>query len=1426
MNLKTLTELNIKTFNKIQNYTILKFEEVKSEHFILHILLDDFMDTILLQEILEEMKNSNFKINFKISIKNPKIKSLILNNYIKFIISHYHNYFKSIYFTKILDYKNISFKNNMLIFSTQIKNSDIESDFKFLYNRLKNLGINITFKIKYEPIDLISKNNNTSDFQVVKKSDELSVKTIKELRKNQVEFLNKICLIEAKVFDINIIVSKKAKTWHIYSVYLTDYTESIILKLLSPFPISQIENLKVNDWIRVKAKFKFDNFSQDNTLSIFAQNINQNLNLIKSKDVKRFDNAKEKRIELHTHTKMSTMDGIVSASQYIKEAYEFGHSAIAITDLNNIQAFPEAHNYLLKNLKGKDFKIIYGLEATLIDKSSNIVYNSKNKVLLNQKYVVFDLETTGLSPEYNEIIEFGAVIIDSSNNLLDKIDLFIKPSKPITDFTTTLTGITNEMLNSKGIEIRIALEKIKAFISDYTLVAHNGIFDLSFLNSWMNKVGLSNLQNTCIDTLPISRILWPNYKNHRLGSLAKKQDIRYDEIIAHRADYDADVLSKLFIIILNKLKDISTDTELSHLTNKIIYEKKFGNHAIILAKNNTGLINLFKLVSISHTESFYLSPKLFKEHLEKNREGLLIGASGCYQGEIFENAMYRSDDVFQKSFSFYDYIEIHPLANYSHLVLKGIITEANLILTINRIIKTAKKLNILLIASSDCRYLDKNDYSSHEVFIYSKRKGGKRHPLFDYKNRIDKYPVYNFRNTTEMLEEFSFLNNPNLANALVINNPKILIKNIPQLYPLKNKLYTPVIEDSSSNLKSLCYKNAREIYGKDLPEIVKKRLNKELNSIIKYGFSVVYWISHLLVKKSRDDGYLVGSRGSVGSSLVATLANITEVNPLPPHYICTQCKFYRFINDKNIRSGFDLPNTECLNCGSMLKGEGHNIPFETFLGFEGNKVPDIDLNFSGDYQAIAHNFTKSIFGDMHVFRAGTISTVASKTAFGYVKAYIEAKYNDLALSYAEINRLSKKCEGVKRTTGQHPGGIVVIPKEYDVNFFTPINYPADDLNSSWKTTHFDFHAIHDNVLKLDILGHDDPTALKLLEKFTNIDPITIPMYDEKVMSLFTSVKELKFLDLDISNEKNGAVGLPEFGTKFVRQMLEDTKPQSFADLVQISGLSHGTNVWLGNAKELINNSEIKLSDLIGCRDDIMLNLISEGLNIEDAFVIMESVRKGKGLTQEQELLMHNHKIKDWYIESCKKIKYMFPKAHAVAYVIMAWRIAWYKLYYPYEYYATFFSTRASVFDIINIVQGSKHLKKTIKELEKSIANKEKITQREKDLLPIYEVACEMWNRGIEITNVSLEKSDSKLFIVTTIDNKKVIIPPFTTIDGLGESVAENIILERSKCPNNQFNSIADLQQKTKMNKNHINFLRKYNIIDSLPEQNQMDIFNI
>ena len=1136
------------------------------------------------------------------------------------------------------------------------------------------------------------------------------------------------------------------------------------------------------------------------------------------------DSEVVKRVELHLHSNMSSMDAVSSMMDYCKYAKALGHSAIAITDHAVVQGYPDAQAAAKKT----GLKMLYGCELYMVDDQLTYIKNPCNRPISNAKYVVLDLETTGLSCKYDRIIEFGAVRVEHGI-VTANLDILIDPLRPIPEKITNITDITNEMVKGQP-TIEQAMPKILEFLGDAILVTHNAKFDISFLQEALMRMGKPQLTNPVVDTLALSRYLFPEASRHSLGSLCRNMEVVYDEDSAHRADYDATVLNDVWqpmIVRLTKEHPNMTHADLGKLvTPKEVLKHIKPVHVTVLAKNKAGLKDLYKLVSLAHVEYLAKQPNVPRRELEAHRENLFVG-SACFNGEVFETARYYNDERLKEVMAFYDYIEIQPLENYSYLVNMKDIDEDTLINHVKDIVKCADEIGKMVVATGDCHYVTKKEKIFRDVYISAKGIGGVAHPLNPYaraKMPSFENPDQHYLRTDEMLEAMAFLGKEKAYEITVTNTNKIADA-IEPMVPLPNdKLYTPTIDNCENMLRDLTYNGAKKLYGDPIPEVIKNRLDTELNGIITNGYSVIYYIAHKIVKKTLDDGYIVGSRGSVGSSLVATMSGITEVNPLPPHYVCPHCHHLEWTSETlpQYKSGYDLPNKKCPICGEEMIHDGQNIPFETFLGFHAEKTPDIDLNFPGDYQARAHDYTKELLGEKNVFRAGTISGVEAKTAFGFARGYIERKGLDPdSYPRAKISYLASGCVGVKRTTGQHPGGIVVVPREYEVYDFTPVQYPADDVDANWQTTHFDFHSIHDTILKLDLLGHVDPMALKMMCDLTHLDYRTIPMNDPKVLDLFSNTKSLE-MKTDYLGNKTGAMAIPEFGTENSRRILEMTLPKTFSDLVIISGLSHGTDVWAGNAEKLIEEGKATLQEVIGCRDDIMTYLMGKGLTDSVAFAIMEDVRKGRGLKPEYEEAMRAHKVPSYYIDSCNKIKYMFPKGHAVAYVTMAIRVGYFKVYYPLEFYATFFSTRSKQYDIKTMIAGKEAVIEKLDELKlKSRSKTEKLSTKEAEQVKTLNVALEMLQRGYTFSNIDLYKSDPLNFVVD--HERKCLVPPFVTIDGLGENNA--ITVKEARESGGEFFSKEDLLRRTKLTATNVQDLSDMGVLDGLNETDQLSLFD-
>lgn len=1196
--------------------------------------------------------------------------------------------------------------------------------------------------------------------------------------------------VQGYVFDVDIRELRSGR--HLLIAKVTDYTDSFQIKMFSKGneDADKFKQLKKGMWIKARGSIQTDNFT--NELTMMANDINQITVTLRRDEAE----EGEKRVELHAHTLMSQMDAVTSASRLIETAARFGHESIAITDHAVVQSYPEAFAAGKKN----NVKIIYGLEANLVDDGVPIAYNSKDINLEKATYIVFDVETTGLSASYDKIIELAAVRFHDGE-IVDRFERFANPHQKLSQTIIDLTGITDDMLVDAP-EIEDVLNDFNAWMGDDVLVAHNASFDMGFLNQGFKRIGLEKAPNAVIDTLELARFLFPQLKNHRLNTLCKFLDIELTQ--HHRAIYDTEATSYLLWRLLKEAfnKDIMNHNQLNNYMGEgNAYQRSRPYHCTIYVQNEAGLKNMYKLVSMSHVDYFYRVPRIPRSKLEQHREGLII-SSGCDKGEVFEAMMQKSKEDAAEAAAFYDVIEVQPPSNYYHLIEKELVqNEAHLFDILRNIVELGEDLDKPVVATGNVHYIEEHEKQYRNILIKSQNGN----PL-----SRQTLPDVHFRTTLEMLACFDFLPSEK-AKEIVVMNTKRVSDMMEDVKPVKEDLYTPNIDGAEDEMRQMSYDRARSIYGDALPEIVEKRIEKELKSIIGHGFAVIYLISHKLVKKSLEDGYLVGSRGSVGSSLIATLTDITEVNPLPPHYVCPGCKYHEFFNDGSVASGYDLPEKNCPSCGESLKRDGQDIPFETFLGFKGDKVPDIDLNFSGAYQPQAHNYTKVLFGEDKVYRAGTIGTVAEKTAYGYVKGY--ASDNQLHIRNAEVDRLVQGTTGVKRTTGQHPGGIIVVPDDQDIYDFTPIQFPADDRNSEWKTTHFDFHSIHDNLLKLDILGHDDPTVIRMLQDLSGIDPKTIPTNDPEVMKIFSGPDALGVTAEQIMC-KTGTLGVPEFGTRFVRQMLEDTNPSTFAELVQISGLSHGTDVWLGNAQELINSGICTLPEVIGCRDDIMVYLMHRGLDSSLAFKIMESVRKGKGLQDEWIEDMKKNNVPDWYIDSCLKIKYMFPKAHAAAYVLMAVRIAYFKVHHPILFYAAYFSVRASDFELDTMIKGPDAIRQRINEINQKGHD---ASPKEKNLVTVLELSLEMCERGFHFQRVDLYKSSATDFLV----DGNSLIPPFNAIDGLGTNAALNIVKVRE---DGEFLSKEDLRERSRISKTVLEYMDQHGCLEGMADQNQLSLF--
>ena len=1211
-------------------------------------------------------------------------------------------------------------------------------------------------------------------------------------------------VIRGKILSVDTREIRNEKTIIIFSV--TDFTDTIVLKIFArnddvPELLKEISGGK---FVRVKGVATIDKFDSELTIGSIV-------GIKKCADFTtvRMDTSVEKRIELHCHTKMSDMDGVSDVKDIVKRAMKWGHKAIAITDHGDVQAFPDANHTVPSD---SDFKVIYGVEAYLVDDLKGMVTDSQNQDL-DADYVVFDLETTGFSPETNRIIEIGAVKVQNGK-IVDKFSTFVNPQVPIPFRIEQLTSINDSMVIDAPVIADILPEFMK-FCEGCVMVAHNADFDMSFIKKNCQRLDIP-CKPTIVDTVALARVLLPNLNRFKLDTVAKALGVSLEN--HHRAVDDAGCTAEIFVKFIEMLRErgMSTLDEVNAMGTSSVQnvQKMPTYHAIILATCDQGRTNLYKLISLAHIKYYHRRPRIPKSEFIRYRDGLLIG-SACEAGELYRAILNgRPEEEISRLVNFYDYLEIQPLGNNAFLVRdedSPVASNDDLIEINKKIVRLGEQFHKPVVATCDVHFLDPEDEIYRRIIMAGQ----------GFKDADEQAPLF-LRTTEEMLKEFAYLGSEK-AEEVVITNTNRIADMCEKISPVRPDKCPPVIENSDQMLRDICYNKAHKMYGDPLPEIVQERLDRELNSIISNGYAVMYIIAQKLVWKSNEDGYLVGSRGSVGSSFVATMSGITEVNPLHAHYLCKHCQYSDFDSDlvKSFsgRSGCDMPDKLCPRCGKPLSKEGFDIPFETFLGFKGNKEPDIDLNFSGEYQSKAHKYTEVIFGEGQTFKAGTIGTLADKTAFGYVKNYYEER--GVHKRNCEIDRIVLGCVGVRRTTGQHPGGIVVLPMGEQIYTFTPVQHPANDMTVDITTTHFDYHSIDHNLLKLDILGHDDPTMIRMLQDLTGVDPTQIPLDDKAVMSLFQDTSALGIMPDDLVNCQLGALGIPEFGTDFAMGMLIDTQPKEFSDLVRIAGLSHGTDVWLGNAQTLIQEKKATISTAICTRDDIMIYLISMGLDSEESFKIMENVRKGivaKGKCDKwpewkQDMIDHN--VPDWYIWSCEKIKYMFPKAHAAAYVMMAWRIAYCKVFYPLAYYAAYFSIRATAFSYELMCQGKEKLEGYMHEYEK---RKDELSKKEQDTYKDMRLVQEMYARGFEFLPLDIYKSEPHHFQI--VDGK--LLPALNTIDGLGDNAAV-AIAEAAK--DGIFLSKDDFRERTKVSKTTIELMSDLGLFGDMPESNQLSLFD-
>jgi DNA polymerase-3 subunit alpha (Gram-positive type) len=1410
-------------FNKIftdeslDKIKIQKIEVIERTNTInLHALSQEIIDFNHIENIKDEIsKHYNNSVNVEIYLKYKLEKNINIEK-IKENLLYIINKSSNI-LSKAKDNIKIEFKdecffviadNKLLIDELNDNNTErklkklicdynLDYNIKAIYNEAEEEAAITAQRIFDQALkkNLEIIKNNSSEKKPANKSQEGSYKkrSRKKIDFDSIpvslisELTNDSGVVNIKGKIVNVDKRELKNGSFLISLIITDSTDSIMCKYFCPngFDDEGIEN---GNYIQIAGNVEYDDYEKELIVKILDLQLT-------TEEIKRMDNAKEKRVELHLHTGMSSMDGINSFKEYAKKARQWGHKAIAITDHGVVQGYPEAMDCADDN-----FKVIYGMEGYLVNDTVSIVQNCQN-VNLDSVFVVFDIETTGLNPKNDNIIEIGAVKI-SNRKVIDSFSTFVHIDKKLPGKIIELTSITDDMLQGQP-EIDEALPAFLDFAKECVLVAHNAKFDLGFIKENTKVLSIENYNPPVLDTLELSKALIKDVKNHRLNTLTKKLGINL--INHHRAVDDANATGQLLIILLNKLSereiyDVSKLNDI--LMEDIDIVKQPSYHINILVTNYIGLKNLYSLVSDSHINNFYKKPRLLKSNLNQLREGLLLGTA-CESGELFSAFLEgKSDEKIEEIADYYDFYEIQPLDNNMFLVNNERLRSVEELKIINKkIVELGERKGKTVVATGDVHFLEPED----EIFRRILMSGQ------GYEDAEEQAPLY-FKTTDEMLDDFSYLGEEK-AYEVVVTNTNLIADLIEPILPIPNGTFPPIMEGSDNELKNICFSKAKSIYGEKLPEIVESRLKRELNSIIGNGYSVMYMIAQKLVKKSNEDGYLVGSRGSVGSSFAATMAGITEVNPLVPHYVCNKCKYSEFIEDGSYGSGFDLPNKLCPNCGTLLVKDGHDIPFEVFLGFEGDKEPDIDLNFAGEEQGICMKYTEELFGEGKVFRAGTISTIADKTAYGFVKNYFEER--GITKRKAEIERLIQGCLGIKRTSGQHPGGVMIVPKDKDIHDFTPVQYPANNEKSGTITTHFDYHSISGRILKLDLLGHDTPSIIRMLEDLTGLESKDIPMDDPSTMAIFNS-PEILGISLDEINCSTGTLAIPEFGTSFVRQMIKDTKPKSFSDLVRISGLSHGTDVWINNAQDIIKKGYAKIGGVISTRDDIMTYLIQMGVEKKTAFDIMERVRKGKGLRKEDEEAMKAQNVPQWYIDSCNTIKYMFPKAHAVAYVTMSVKIAYYKVHYPEAFYATYFTTKVDDFDADIVMKGQNHILNTIKSFEEKGNDK---TAKEKNLITVLEVAYEMYKRGFKFTKVDLYKSDDRKFLLT----EDGILPPLMGLQGLGANAAANIKAEREI---SEFISIEDIINRAKVSKTVIEVMENHGCLKNMDETNQISIFNV
>ncbi len=1423
--------------NKLERYfELLKLDENEKSHFAgatlknvvvvleescweIYIELPTMIDVEIYKIICEKVKNIDVESLKKVEyfFKHDSLDKL--SDYFFYVFNKYQE--DSPLLRSIKD-ENIKVEGSTITIEVaNIKEQEkVEEKKAKILSFMSNMGytniqmnIEINETLSEEAKELIKPKEVPVELIEVKESSVILGNEIKNKKIDIKSIVAEMGDVTLEVFVFGIDVKTTASGHTILTFKISDYTDSILAKIF--VKDKEEDKLKTltkrvteGSWYKMKGFVKFDDYVKDYVFNI--RDIEKFDRTVES----RVDDAEVKRVELHCHTKMSQMDGLIDPKGLLKKVASLGHRAIGITDKNGIQCFPKVYKAM------GDIKVLFGVELYVVDDEILIVNKESDTPIRGTEYVVFDTETTGFNATAgDQMIEIGAVKI-KDGVITDRFDELINPGVKLSSKITELTHITDEMLADKDTEENVT-KRFKSWIGTCPMVAHNARFDISFMQNSYRKYNLGEFENVVIDTMELSKAVSPDSTRHSLSALTKKYKVEFVEDAHHRADYDAEGTA---IVFDKMIKDLSTSYQtLTDLRNMIdkdqAYKINRPYHVTVYAKNNVGLKNMFKIISLATTKYLVKSPITPKSVLAELREGLIIG-SGCVNGEIFKNAKTRSDDELMSSMDFYDFIEVNPPSIMDYLVEKGDFTnKSDVYSTINKIVACADKVNKMVVATGDVHTLDPEDNIYREILINQKQPGGGLHPLCHPSIRT--IPNAYLMTTKEMLAEFEFLGEEK-AYEIVVTNSNIVADMFETVEIVKPGLNPPRMENSVQIIKDTVYGNATRIYGSDLPEIIATRLDKELSGIINGGYDVIYLIAQRLVEDSNAHGYIVGSRGSVGSSLVATFCGITEVNPLPPHYVCPSCKKSIFTDEEgkplNLQygSGFDMPERNC-ECGALMNRQGQDIPFETFLGFNADKTPDIDLNLASEYQSFSHDYTKVLFGEHNVYRAGTVGTVAEKTAYGYVKAYAEAK--NITMRKPEIERLASKLTGVKRTSGQHPGGIIVIPDYKDVYDFTPFQFPAENPEAAWYTTHFEFHDIEENVLKLDILGHDDPTVLKYLSDDVQININDIPLDDRGVLSLFNSPEALG-VNEDQINCKTGTLGVPEFGTNFVIKMLEEIRPTKFADLIKISGLSHGTDVWNGNARDLIVDGICEFDKVIGCRDDIMIYLIKCGIDNGKAFKMSEFIRKGKVAKEPDQWLefkqiMMEHTVPEWYIKSCEKIKYMFPKAHAAAYVINGFRVAWFKLYHPLNYYRVYLSIRESDFDIESMVKGKEAVKNAIANLQAKGFDK---SPKEESTQSSLMMCNEMIERGFTFRNISIKESDATFFKIA--EDGKSLIPPFSVLDGMGEIAAKKIVEERNS---REYVSIEDLQIRGKVSASLIDRLRGLGALDELPESSQLSL---